>query len=285
MRRRRLVILVHQYQGLDENCGINRLARDFWEPAGWEIVVHQGLRDPPDADVAVLHVDMTVVPDEYMALAARYPVCINGQVRDVSKRVVSRSLVGRDDSYDGPVMVKTDRNCGGKPERLLRLAMGGRRARWAEVIERRLPPRWTGRLKDDEYLLFASKSAVPAWVWRRPELVVERFMEQREGALYTINQWQFLGGSGVVLTYYGTDPVVKYMRQVRQDPVHDRVPEEIRALRAELKIDYGKFDFIVTTEGARLLDANRTPWTPRPPTDPRLIAMAKGLEGFLRRRR
>jgi hypothetical protein len=282
--RRRLVIIVHLYQGLDENCLINRLARHFWAPAGWEIVVQQGLRNPPDADVAVLHVDLTVVPDAYMALAARYPVCINGQVRDISKRVVSRSLVSRDDAYDGPVMVKTDRNSGGRPERVLRVAMGGRRARWADAIERCLPPRWTGRLKDDEYLCFPRKSVVPAWVWRRPELVVERFLEQRQGLLYTINQWQFLGDSGVVLTYYGTDPVVKYERQVRQDPVHDRVPEEIRARRAELKVDYGKLDFIVTAEGARLLDANRTPWNPRPPTDPRLIAMAKGLEGFLKRR-
>jgi hypothetical protein len=283
--RRRLVILVHLHQGLDEHCLINRLARFFWKPAGWEVVVQQGLRDPPDADVAVLHVDLTVVPDEYMALAARYPVCINGQLRDISKRVVSRSLVGRDDPYDGPVMVKTDRNSGGRPERVLRVAMGGRSARWTEAIERRLPPRWTGRLKnDDDYLYFPRKAAVPVWVWRRPELVVERFLEQREGPLYTINQWQFLGDSGVVLTYYGADRVVKYERQVRQDPVHERVPEEIRARRAELKVDYGKLDFIVTPEGARLLDANRTPWNPRPPTDPRLIAMAKGLEGFLKRR-
>jgi len=281
--RRRLVILVHLHQGLDEFCLINRLARLFWAPAGWEIVVQQGLRDPPDADLAILHVDLTVVPDEYMALAARYPVCINGQVRDISKRVVSRDLIDRDDPYDGPVMVKTDRNAFGTPERKLRLAVGGPRARWAEAIERRLPQRWTGRLRTDDYLHFSRKSDVPAWVWRHPELVVERFFEQRQGALYTINQWQFLGDSGVVLTYYGNEPVVKYQRQVKQDPVHLDVPEEIRRRRAELKFDYGKLDFIVTTEGARLLDANRTPWNPRPPTDPRLIAMAEGLEGFLRR--
>ena len=280
--RRRLVILTHLHQGLDENCGINRLAKFFWRPAGWEIVVQQGVENPPDADLAVLHVDLTVVPDEYMALAARYPVCINGQVRDISKRVVSRSLVSRDDAYAGPVMVKTDRNCAGQPERRLRLALGGRKARVAEAIERRLPARWTGRLKGDRYLVLPRKSAVPAWVWRRPELVVERFHEQRDGELYTINQWQFLGDSGVVLTYYGATPMTKYLDMVRQDPLHDRVPEEIRALRAGLKVDYGKLDFIVTADGAKLLDANRTPWTPRPATDPRLIAMAKGLEGFLR---
>ena len=283
MARRRLVVLTHSHQGLHENAGIARLAADFWRPAGWEVVVQQGLRDPPDADVAVLHVDLTVVPEPYLALAARYPVCINGRVADISKRRVSRDLVARDDAYEGPVIVKTDRNIGGKRERELALALGGWKARLTERIVRRLPPSWTGRLKDDLYLPFERKAQVPSWVWREPSLVVERFMAQREGELYALNQWQFLGDSGCVLTYFSDRPMVKYMNQVKQLPLHDRVPEEIRARRAELGFDYGKLDFLVTPEGGKLLDANRTPWTPRPPSDPRMITMAKGLASFLKR--
>jgi len=283
MGRRRLVVLTHSHQGLDENAGIARMAEYFWRPAGWEVLVHQGLGPPPDADLAILHVDLTVVPSPYLALAARYPVCINGRVADISKRLISRDLVARNDAYDGPVMVKTDRNAGGVRERELALALGGRRARLREAVERRLPAAWTGRLRGDDYRSYPCKSAVPGWVWRHPSLVVERFMAQREGALYAINQWQFLGDRGGVLTYYSDQPVVKYMRKVRELPLHERVPEEIRARRAELGFDYGKFDFLITPEGPRLLDANRTPWTPRPAWDERLIVMAQGLESLLRR--
>lgn len=281
--RRRLVILTHSHQGLDPNAGIARLADCFWRPAGWEVLVHQGLHRPPDADIAVLHVDLTVVPPPYLALAARYAVCINSRVDDISKRRVSRDLLARDDAYDGPVIVKTDRNTGGARERELELLEGGWRARLADRVARRLPAAWSGRLKDGVYRSYERKSQVPERVWRNPALVVERFMAQREGPLYAINQWQFLGDSGAVLTYFSDQPMVKYMNQVKQLPLHDRVPEAIRARRAELGFDYGKFDFLETPEGPRLLDANRTPWTPRPASDPRLIAMARGLEGLLRR--
>ncbi len=280
--RRRLVILTHAHQGLDADAGIARLATHFWRPAGWEVLVQQGLDDPPDADLAVLHVDLTVVPEPYMALARRYPVCINGRVGDVSKRHISHDLVARGDAYEGAVIVKTDDNYGGKPERLLRLATGGRRARWSEALRRRLPRAWTGRLDDDNYLTFTHKAEVPGWVWRSPELVVERFMPQRDGSLYAINQWQFLGDSGTVFTYFSDQPIVKYQRKVKQLPLHDEVPQEIRQRRAELGFDYGKLDYLVTPGGARLLDANRTPWTPRGPEDPRMVAMARGLPSFLR---
>lgn len=280
--RRRLVILTHAHQGLDANAGIARLAADFWRPAGWEVLVQQGLENPPDSDIAILHVDLTVVPEPYIALARRYPVCLNGRVTDVSKRRISRDLVARGDAYDGPVMVKTDRNYGGNPERRLRLVTGGRWARWTEAVAGRLPCAWLGRLDGDNYPVFPDKAAVPAWVWRSPDLVVERFMAQREGSLYAVNQWQFLGDSGRVLTYFSDQPIVKYQRMVKQLPLHDEVPEEIRARRAELGFDYGKFDYVVTPEGPRLLDANRTPWTPRGPDDPRMVAMARGLPSFLR---
>ena len=43
-----------------------------------------------DADLAILHVDVTVVPDEYIQFMRQYPVAINRPtVKDISKRHIS----------------------------------------------------------------------------------------------------------------------------------------------------------------------------------------------------
>lgn len=281
MARGRIVILTHQHQGLHPGNGLSVIAFGIWQRQGWEVVVQQGLRNPPAADVAILHVDLTVVPAPYLELAARYPVCINGRVRDISKRVVSRDLLARGDPHDGPVMVKTDRNHAGLPERRLALIEGGWPARVREALRRRLPPRWSGRLPGDRYLPCASLAAVPDWVWRHRDLVVERFLSERFEGFYTLNQWHFLGSGSLVKTFFAPNPVVKWADQVATLPLHNDVPAEIRQRRTELGFDYGKFDYLVTPQGPRLLDANKTPWNAVPPEDPRMVVMAKGLEAFL----
>src|SRR5262245_35758307 len=112
----KVVVLTHLRQGLQPVSVVSRLMNAAWRPAGVDVVVHQGLRNAPEADLAILHVDLTVTPPEYLELGARYPRCLNLAVTDISKRRISRNLVTRDDDYDGPVMVKTDRNYGGRPE-------------------------------------------------------------------------------------------------------------------------------------------------------------------------
>jgi len=281
MPRGRIVILTHQHQGLHPNNGIAVIAFGLWQPAGWEIVVQQGLKDPPAADLAVLHVDLTLVPEPYLELAARYPRCLNGAVADISKRRVSQDLLARDSAWPGPVIVKTDRNHAGLPERKLALALGGWRARFADRLSRRLPPAWTGRLPGDRYPVYPGLGAVPRWVWRHPGLVVEPLQAQRHGAAYAFNQWHFLGRSSVVLTLIVPHPVAKYADRIGTLPLHDEVPPEIRRRRLELGFDYGKFDYVVTERGPRLLDANKTPWNPVPPSDERMRIMAAGLEELL----
>jgi hypothetical protein len=160
MRAPRLAILTHLRQGLQQNCMVGRLMRTVWQPAGIEVVLQQGLRNPPEADLALLHVDLTAIPSDYLALAARYPRCLNLAVRDISKRHISRNLVGPDDGCDGPVIVKTDRNYGGRPEHALWLAEGGRERRARDWLCRRLPSAWTGRLRDDAYRVFDRKGDV-----------------------------------------------------------------------------------------------------------------------------
>jgi hypothetical protein len=61
------------------------------------------------------------------------------------------------------------------------------------------------------------------------------------------------------------------------------VPEALRAERARLGFDYGKFDFVVVDGEAVLLDANRTPSAPPPSAamDRSNAHLAGGLDAWL----
>lgn len=253
-----IVILTHALQGLGGHAMLERLWREHWQPAGLSVQVQQGLAKPPPADLALLHVDLTVTPPEYLALADRYPRCLNRAVTDISKRRISQRRVLPDDDYRGPVIVKTGRNFAGRPERALALAAGGL-TRLRELLARRLPPAWSGRLRDDRYLLLPDRRAVPDWVWRRPELLVERLAVERQGETFLLHQWYFLGRCDCIATLVGAEPLVTYEKRIALLPPHFDVPPALRRRRAELGFDFGKFDYVIEQGEPVLLDANRTP--------------------------
>lgn len=282
-----IVILTEPLLGLDPNSTIARVAASFWVPQGHRVIVHRGIDDAPAGDIAIVHVDLTSVDPAYRALAARYPVAINGDVADVGKRAISRDLVTTDDPYDGPVIVKTDLNHAGIPERHRRLAASGRWLSLWEDAAARLPASWTGRLPGDEYLVFANKGAVPRWVWRTPMLVVQRLYVERRGDLYAMHQWYCLGDSDCVSTFLAASPIVKLATVVERLPLHREVPEAMRRRRSALRIDYGKIDFILDDGVPALLDANRTPNEGAVTTTGRIAgicaAVAAGLDLYLAR--
>jgi hypothetical protein len=211
------------------------------------------------------------VPPAYAALAQRYPRCLNAGVLDIAKRSIADGLVLPGDGYEGPVIVKTDLNHGGLPERRLRRGL----ANW---LGQRLPGRWSGRPPGGVYRVYERRALVPAWVWRRPELVAQRFLAERHGAHYALHQWFFLGDASVVSTLLGAEPLVKWQSRIGNLPLHDEVPAEIRRRRAELGFDYGKFDYVVQEGRAWLLDANTTPHLGgSPPWGERQLAVLRTL--------
>ncbi len=256
MTVRSLAILTHARQGLNPDYFLATVADQFWRPAGRRVLLHKGLGPPPPADLAILHVDLTVVPPAYRALGAGYAQVLNGQVSDIAKRRVADGLVRPGDGYDGPVVVKTDLNHAGESERRLRQAgEGGALAR----LRDRLPPRWRGLPPGGDYRVYARTAAVPRWVWRNPALVVQRLFVERHGAHYALHQWLFLGKAGIVSSMLGTEPLVKWSNKVGFLPLHNEVPEEIQQRRRDLGFDFGKFDYVIDGGRARLLDANTTP--------------------------
>ncbi len=285
-RPARVALLTHLRQGLDPGYFLAAIATHHWRPGGIEVVLQQGLRDPSAVDLAILHVDLTRVPPDYLALAARYPRTLNGAVADIAKRRISGHLLSEDDGSDGPVIVKSDLNSGGASERRLRAAArggpGGSLARAAG----RLAAAWRRGPASGRYRVYRRPSLVPRAVWRNPALVVERLFVERHDDLYALNQWFFLGDAEVVSTLLAPVPLVKMASVTARLPLHRAVPQELRQLRRELGFDYGKFDYILEDGRARLIDANRTPHLAcDSPLTPRMRevcrTLAGGLEAFL----
>ena len=199
------------------------------------------------ADAALLHVDMSLVPDAYLELAARYPLTINGRVSDIRKRLVSRNLITRGSDWTGPVLAKTDLNSNGAPERFLH-----RRATGAPLG----PP---AEAAEDAYHLFDAPAAVPSGLWDDPAMVFERYLPERRGDMNVLRVWSLLGKYERCSWYLSPETVVKGRNIVDFGP--SEVPAFLREERHRLGFDYGKFDFAIPPDGPVLYDANRTPAT------------------------
>jgi hypothetical protein len=240
---------------LDGPYLVSRLIPE-WEALGLRVEIGSDPGAPKEADIAILHVDLTVIPREHQVMASRCKAVINAGAADISKRRVSRQLVRPGSPSMGPVIVKTNLNYGGKPERAGLGSSLGARA-WRRFM-RGLPWFLTGELAPAEYPVYPSKREVPTPVWFNRRLVVEEFRPERQGDHYCLRSWVFLGDREMTVRCVGKNPVVKASDIV--DVEYDvGVPDELRRLREELGFDYGKFDFGLSGGKVTLYDANRTP--------------------------
>lgn len=274
----KVAVLTHARDAFDCINYRIRGVMEVWREWGIEVVVLRGIDRFEAADALILHPDLTVIPEDYIAFSARYPVVINGRVRDISKRKISRNLLKSGDSYPGEVIVKTNLNCAGLPEQKL-----ARFSRLQKKLSKHLPWTLTGKLTPDAYPVFPSLAEVPKAVWYNPKLVVEKYLPERDGEYYCLRQWIFLGDRGISQCIFSLNPIVKAVNVVRRQ--YDLpVPDALRAMRQALGFDYGKFDYVMIEGEAVLLDANRTP-TIGGNTVPRRQNMnqelAQGLYAFL----
>jgi hypothetical protein len=252
---------------------VMRLAKLWEEEDGHRVTV--GPAREVSGDVALLHVDLTRVPESAIPPNPSGTPLLNAAVRDISKRVVSRNLVQPGDSYRGPVIVKTDANYFGGPEE-----KGTRRSPLRRMLEHAPSWRLAGTLPRRRYPVLPAKDAVPSWVWRRRDLVVERFLPEIEEGLYVLRSWMFFGREDHAVKLYGSAPVVKARRMVKFEYLRE-VPDSLRLERERLGFDFGKFDYVERGGEAILLDANKTPTVSGKRTS-NLRRLADGLIGFLR---
>ncbi|HMM56834.1 MAG TPA: hypothetical protein PKD77_04475 [Rudaea sp.] len=270
----RIVVITHAYDNFRGRKPLLGSLAKFWIDAGHSVEVVAGIGDWPDADVSILHVDLSVVPDTYREAAKRYPVVINGGAPDVRKTRVSRNLLKRGDEWDGPVVVKTDLNYSGIPER--HAAECFRRDGGAPDLAP-VPLVSTDR----PYPILRSMAEVPDTIWNNPGLVVERFLPERDECGFWMRAWVFCGDRERCTRYRGAHPIIKTADIVAREPA--TVPDELRAERERLGFDYGKFDFVMREGRAILFDANRTPSAPpaSPTMDASNAQLAVGLDALL----
>lgn len=251
-----LVIVTHQLDYFVNNDGAGGLTSTYLlfdvvrhlTKFGHDVRIATGT-DPVPGDVALLHVDRTIVPDEYLALAQHYPRTINFGTGDISKRTVSRMILAPGDDWAGPVIVKNDLNCGGRMEYEHNL----------RAARRGLPPPNPGVTGIETYRVFDRTADIPDELLADPAMVVERFVPERDGDDYAMRTWVFMGPRERCTRFVTPAAISKAAAVIRHDPAE--VPAELRAERARLNFDYGKFDFVIHDGQPILLDANRTPGT------------------------
>jgi hypothetical protein len=281
---RRIVVLLHERQSRQPRLdyAIVHMA-ELWRQAGHDVRFLFGVREFVPADVAIVHVDLSVVPDEYLDFARRYPVTLNGAVKDIRKSVISTSLVTAGDAYSGPVIVKSNLNYSGLPERLfvaggipIRMQLGNvSRSLWRLGVGRR-PSRFTA---SDDYRIYPSTRDVPAATFASPDLVVEKFLPEREGGFYHTRFLTFLGDRVSCHRVASKSPIVKPGSMVGWTEVEPHA--EVMALRLRLR-----FDYVLHDGRPVVLDVNKTPGEDRI-VDPRIGRMirhrAAGLDAYLDR--
>lgn len=260
-----------------------RHVADHWRERGVNFELTTDPRVAPKGDIAWQHLDVTEVGVPYRKLAARYPFVINGAATDVRKTHSTSDLVRNVRDWDGPVIVKTDLNFGGRADDW---GAGWRPLRhpWFHAVRNRLPIRLTGRMDPNEYPVYASGADVPGWIWREPRLVVQRFLAERKGDLYGIRRWFFLGASEFAYLAHAPGPIVMGDDHQEWDRVVG-IPEELRALRIRLGLDFGKIDYAEVDGKVVIYDVNPAVSTDGPigsPIQEEIVAaLVPGFESFL----
>lgn len=234
---------------------------------GHSVHVLRGVGANPPLDVLIPHVDLTVRPPQYERFLSRHGCVLNLRLRDISKRALGCRALGPGEDFEGPVMLKSDLNFGGRPE--LRLIPG---RRWhSEVMHRlrHLPLcrrwaeaafwRWTPCLSSRDYRVYPSLREVPPQAFRNPRLVVQPFEPEEQDGLFALRKWTFLGDAGSCTRSLGTGPIVKAANRVPGSITAAPVPDEVREFRRKIGMDFGKIDFVVREGRAVILDVNPTP--------------------------
>ena len=130
---------------------------DIWGEQSHKLHVARNFH--PNADLCILHHDRTFVSVADIPPAPAGVRVLNGTSNDISKRRYSSLLVTPDSDWTGPVILKTNLNHFGAPERRDgKTASGELRQKLATIswrLARRLPPK--------DYPVLDGISAVPDW--------------------------------------------------------------------------------------------------------------------------
>lgn len=257
--KKRVVILFHELQ-YDRSSGymIDELA-EIWREEGLEVIELYGIDRFVPADVVILHIDLSVVPPEYLEFTRQYPVALNTGLTDIRKETISLHLIKPGDAYVGPVIVKSNLNYAGAPERKLKESQLRQSSFWLKRLQYRLfpflkkPPVFQSNL---EYQIFDRIADVPRSLLNNPDVVVEKFFSCRHEEFYCIHNLYILGNHRTGVCLMGNHPIVNGRTYQRIDFVDPSA--EILEQMADIPLDYGKIDYVFDKGKVVIIDINKT---------------------------
>ncbi len=271
-----IVILVHHNDKLEQVRYFMPEFAKIWREKGLKVTILHGIKEFVPADLAILHVDLTVVDEAYRKFIGRYPRVLNGKCTNISKSFFSKNILRLEDHYLGPVIVKTDANCGGIQEAAL--------CKYKNKILSYLPWSLANSLAPQNYRVYQVKEDVPYLVWFNRHLVVEKFKAERQDNLYVCRNWVFFGDRETNALNYVENPIAKADHAIKREVVKE-VPSELRAIRASLGFDFGKFDYGIVNGEVVLYDINKTPSLGNLPMErflPNVKLLAEGIENYVK---
>lgn len=276
--RRHILILKHAEDGSSKD---HHLIYTLSKNLGMSYKVNsvKGLsKKLPPADMVILHLDRTVVPDEYIQAVASYPLVINRSVKDISKRLYSELMLSETSDYSGQVIVKTDANYGGRNEPR------------TQPDSTQDNPGWESREYLDEYPIYSNPSEVPKGVWQNPKLIVEKFVpELDEEGNYLLRLWVFFGDQEIHYVNYSDQKVIKSWNKNGFEMIpNEEIPLKLREIRKKMGIDYGKFDYVMHDGIPLLYDINNTPGGGRiklnnPRTRKNIQTLTQGIKNYFKK--
>jgi hypothetical protein len=269
-----ILILAHRNDGLTElsvNRGFGKdaskqsytigILAGIWRQLGLTVAVKRGSSQFswPCATAAINHVNLTVTPAHCLRCLRRFTHTVNAGFTDSSKSKYCRDLLRGDDGYDGPVIVKTDLNFGGRAEYKLQQMM---ESSWRRQLVRFVSNSGVTVSAWDpyNYPIYDHASQVPIEVWNDPNLVVQKFQAERSNnGLYCLRSWYFLGDCGFHVVTASKEPIVKGRNAITRQIADIATPPEIELLRKELRVDFGRLDYGLLAGKSVVYDINRTP--------------------------
>ena len=250
-----------------------------WKADGYRVIDHIGPVDVPMADILIVHINLTVIPQVYVDIISKFPLVINGNILDISRRNFSKLLLSESDDYTGTVIVKTNTNYGGKPEYdrlkqrhilntpikdifqlpiLNSLVKKPIRQLINKIGNKRPLQKWE-RIKTMNplaYPIYKDIKSVPKGIWRNTNLIAERYINNCENGLFYAFCCVFFGDKEIAGRLGSPNPIVKYSNSVSVELLP--APDIVRQWRKDLKIDFGRFDYLEFEGQYFLIDVNKT---------------------------
>lgn len=258
--QKRIALLFHEKEKRrhPDTYAITHLAK-IWAKKGHNVFILFGTKKYVPADLALLHVDLSVVPDEYIEFAQHYPIVLNGKVRDIRKSSFSNNIVEQNSTYDGKIIVKSDFNFAGIPERF----SGSNAKSISDQIFK----------KPEDYKIYYNLSEVPHHFFNNKGIVVEKFLPEMEKDLYVVRNFHFLGDRTTSTKLTSKHPIVNGDTMIKSETVEPH--PDIIEMRRKLNFDYGKFDYVIHKGRVILFDINKTTGSGALPVTPELLAIRR----------